>query len=141
MANNVLFEEFYRSSDLAIEKKKFKNFNNDSKNRDIYALRNKIKGKNNEKSNRSETQESLAQKARQRMMSKNTDTIIRKTTIFNSTVKHTNKLPFLNVKQNFNNSKIKDNSPNTSVDKIQGMENQNNLTHNNRDCKKYYIIN
>lgn len=102
MANTVLNEEFYKSSDLALEKKKFKHFTNDLKNKEIYALRNKIKGKQNEKSNRTDTEESLVLRARQRMMKKTTNNNHKSHIESLGKVQKSNKLfPNINVIMNY----------------------------------------
>lgn len=148
LVNNVLNEEFYKSSDLMVEKKKFKHFTNESKNKDIYALRNKIKGKQNEKSNRQDTDESLVQRARQRMMKKNhyqsqkpkNDINIKSPTgksfpIISSGNNNANKN---NPLTGHSNSKHKENiSPNNSIDKP--LDSNHNIHHNhtnthNKDC-------
>ena len=150
LANNVLNEEFYKSSDLAIEKKKFKHFTNESKNKDIYALRNKIKGKQNEKSNRTDTDDSLVQRARQRMMKKNNTQTHKSRTDVNNAIGKNNKLfPLISSNNNLNKnnqlnahntSKHKDNnSANNSMEKP--LESNHNLhnTHN-KDCKFNFLI-
>lgn len=146
LANNVLNEEFYKSSDLAIEKKKFKHFTNESKNKDIYALRNKIKGKQNEKSNRTDTEDSLVQRARQRMMRKNhTQSMKSRTDLHNVITKNSKLFPIISSNNNsnknssgvnaHNTSKHKDNnSPNNSMEKP--LDSNHNAHHNsNKDCK------
>ena len=71
LANNVLTEEFYKSSDIHLEKKKFNSFTNEIKNKEILALRNKIKDKNGERNNKNDNIDNLVQRARQRMMKRN----------------------------------------------------------------------
>jgi hypothetical protein len=145
LANNVLNEEFYRSSDLATEKKKFKHFTNESKNKDIYSLRNKIKGKQNEKSNRTDTEDSLVLRARQRMMKKNTQSRKFKTENTKAVSKNFKHFPVINYHNNSNKNnsakapntiKHKD-SANNSMEKP--LESSHNLYHNNhnKDCKLY----
>lgn len=147
LANNVLNEEFYKSSDLAIEKKKFKHFTNESKNKDIYALRNKIKGKQNEKSNRTDTEDSLVQRARQRMMKKTYNQSQKSKYDVNNENNNNSKLfPIMNSHNNsnknnaaiaHNTSKHKD-SANNSMEKL--VESSHNVHHNNnKDCKSIYL--
>jgi len=149
LANNVLNEEFYKSSDLAIEKKKFKHFTNESKNKDIYALRNKIKGKQNEKSNRSDTEDSLVQRARQRMMKKN-HTQTQKAKYESMHNKHSagKAFPVISSGNNanknnsingHNTSKHKDNSVNNSMEKpIDSNHNVHHSHNHNKDCKNFF---
>lgn len=148
LANNVLNEEFYKSSDLAIEKKKFNHFTNESKNKDIYALRNKIKGKQNEKSNRTDTDDSLVQRARQRMMKKNHTQKSRTEFNNNVTTKNSKLFPVIGSNNNsnknnsgnaHNTSKHKDNnSPNNSMEKP--LESNHNVHHtHNKDCKLLFL--
>lgn len=143
LANTVLTEEFYKSSDIHLEKKKFGAFTNEIKNKEILALRNRIKDKNGEKNNNKDNQESLIQKARQRMMKRNhsmsnnkkfNETHHQKS---NSKFNQTGIISNLN-KGNLSVSKIKENnnSPNASMD-IGIDANNNNIpqAHPNKDCK------
>ena len=144
LANNVLNEEFYKSSDIHIEKKKFNSFTNEMKNKEIFALRNKIKDKNGEKNNRNETEDSLVQRARQRMMRKNHSQAKaankktnasqqRMSSKFNSGTNN------ITNKGNLSTSKIKENSisPNASMENpIDSNHSILHPTHPNKDCKQ-----
>ncbi len=130
---------------MAIEKKKFSHFTNESKNKDIYALRNKIKGKQHEKSNRTDTDDSLVQRARKRMMKKNhIQTQKTRTDMNNGTIKNL-KLSTLISSNNNSNKNNSVNAHNTSKHKENyslnnSMENPLESNHNAhhthiKDCK------
>lgn len=144
LANNVLNEEFYKTSDIHFEKKKFNTFTNEMKNKEIFALRNKIKDKNGEKNNRNETEDSMVQRARQRMMRKNHSQakakqikkIVHPQQKFSSSKFNTaNNNSF---RANLSTSKIKENSisPNASMDNpLDSNTSVPHPTHPNKDCK------
>jgi hypothetical protein len=152
LANNVLTEEFYKSSDIHLEKKKFNSFTNEIKNKEILALRNKIKDKNGERNNKNDNIDNLVQRARQRMMKRNHSNA-NANKKFNCTYQHKSSLKFNTTiinnnlnKGNLSTSKIKENSnsPNASID-IQIDSNNNSIpqTHPNKDCNffiLFYII-
>lgn len=146
LANNVLNEEFYKSSDLHLEKKKFSSFTNEMKNKEILSLRNKIKDKN-DKNNRNETEDSLVQRARQRMMRKSHNqakaNMNRKMNLNQPQAKNSTKLTSSLNKGNLGSNKQKENSPSPNA----SMENPildpliPVVTHNiqpNKDCKNLF---
>jgi hypothetical protein len=157
LAKNVLNEDFYKSSDVHYEKKKFSSFTNEAKNKEIFALRVKIKDSN--ENNKNEINEGLVQRARQRMMRKNINLAkAQRRTVAQSQV-ISNK--FATQKQNNNNNnntnsnnnntnnkgnlgtnKVKENSnsPNASNEKILDLDMSLNVPQNihpNKDCNFY----
>jgi hypothetical protein len=140
LANNVLTEEYYKSSDIHIEKKKFNSFTNEMKNKEIFALRNKIKDKNGEK-NKNETEDSLVQRARQRMMRRNQNKAKANRNNIQMQQKISSKATNLNSNKkigNLSSTKIKENSnsPNASLDNI--IDSNTTIPHAsypNKDCK------
>ena len=109
------------------------------KNKEILALRNKIKDKNGEKNNSNEAEDNLVQRARQRMMRKNqSQAKINKITI-PPQQRVSSKFATINTnKGNLNTSKIKENniSPNASMEKpIESNHSNPHPPHPNKDCK------
>lgn len=149
LANNVLTEEYYKSSDIHLEKKKFNSFTNEMKNKEILALRNKIKDKKGEKNNKNDSEDSLVQRARQRMMRRNQSKAMANRNNIQKQQKISSKQTnmSLNKKQgNQSSTKVKENSnsPNASMDNI--IDSNTSIPHPsypNKDCKKqlkFYFI-